>query len=220
MIGGGIFLVGFAALLGVSVLFGVVFFALYLLVVVTYTRIRAEAGLPWLFGPDMTPHQLVTAVHGTGTMSMADMTGLTQFQWLDLDYRCTVMPHQLEAMKMAGEARMNQRHLCGVTLLATVLGNRGGMDRFAGLRLSVWGRNRACGRVAHVYGQFALALAFQLGQLAFKTGLAAIGRGGRGRGDNGTVDSSDAPGSLHGRSIRLGTRWPERLRCPGSGVPP
>ena len=120
--GGGLLLVGFAVALGVSVGMAAIFFTLYLLVVITYTRIRAEAGLPWVFGPDMTPHQLLIAVRGTETLGMGNMTGLTQFQWLDLDYRCTVMPHQLEAMKLAGEARMNQRQLCGAVALATVLG--------------------------------------------------------------------------------------------------
>jgi hypothetical protein len=53
---------------------------------------------------------------------MSNMVVLTQFQWIDLDYRCTMMPHQLDAMKIAGEARMDQRSLRKVVLLATVLG--------------------------------------------------------------------------------------------------
>src|SRR5438105_391255 len=50
------------------------------------------------------------------------MFALWQFQWLDLDYRCTLMPHQLEAFKIATEARLNQRQLCLTILLATLLG--------------------------------------------------------------------------------------------------
>ena len=53
---------------------------------------------------------------------MSNMVALTQFQWLDLDYRCTVMPHQLEAMKISSEAGMNPRHGFRVICLATLLG--------------------------------------------------------------------------------------------------
>ncbi len=115
-------LVTFAMLLGLAAWLAVVFFALWFLVVITYTRIRAEAGLPWAFGPDMTPHQMITSAVGTQNLGMENMVALTQFQWIDLDYRVTAMPHQLEAMKLAGEARANQRHVFGVILLATVIG--------------------------------------------------------------------------------------------------
>jgi hypothetical protein len=119
-LGGFCVLVVFAMLLGMAARFAVALFALWFLVVIAYTRIRAEAGLPWAFGPDMTPHQMIAAAQGTQTMPMESMVALTQFQWLDLDYRCTIMPHQIEAMKIATETRMNQRHLVGAILIATV----------------------------------------------------------------------------------------------------
>lgn len=122
IVAGSAALVLFAIELGVSWHLALVFFLLYFLVVLTYTRIRAEAGLPWAFGPDMTPHQMITAAAGTSHLSMQDMVGLAQFQWMDIDYRTVLMPHQLEGMKLATEARMNQRHLVGAMLLATVLG--------------------------------------------------------------------------------------------------
>jgi hypothetical protein len=115
-------LVVYAMLLGMSAWIALLFFALYFLVVITYTRLRAEAGLPWAFGPDMTPHQMITAAAGTQALSLNDMVALTQFQWLDLDYRCTIMPHQLEAMKIGSEARLNQRHLLRAVLLAMLIG--------------------------------------------------------------------------------------------------
>ena len=98
------------------------FFLLYLLVIITYTRFRAEAGLPWVFGPDMTPHQMLTTVFGTQNMNLNSLVALTQFQWLDLDYRCTIMPHQLEAFKIMGDANLNPRHGLLAIGLATVLG--------------------------------------------------------------------------------------------------
>ncbi|HLY66986.1 MAG TPA: DUF6785 family protein, partial [Chloroflexota bacterium] len=124
-IGGFCSLVVFAMLLGMAARFAVALFALWFLIVIAYTRIRAEAGLPWAFGPDMTPHQMITAAAGTQNMPMDSMVSLTQFQWLDLDYRCTIMPHQLEAMKIATETRMNQRRLLGAILLATLVATIG-----------------------------------------------------------------------------------------------
>ncbi len=119
---GFLFMVGFAVWLGLAAWMAVLFFLLYLLVVITYTRIRAEAGMPWVFGPDMTPHQFLAAMQGTQSMGMGNMVALTQFQWMDLDYRPTLMPHQLEAFKIAAESRVNQRRLFGAILLATALG--------------------------------------------------------------------------------------------------
>ena len=115
-------LTAFGVALGLSVGVALAFLALYLLVVLAYTRIRAEAGLPWAFGPDMTPHQLLIVGAGTSAFTPGQMVGLTQFQWMDLDYRCVSMPAQLEAMKIAAEGRLNLRHLTGAVVLATVIG--------------------------------------------------------------------------------------------------
>lgn len=114
-------MVAFAMLLGMSGVVAVILFALLFLVIITFTRIRAEAGLPWAFGPDMTPHQMITSAAGPDTLGAPNMVALAQFQWMDLDYRATVMPAQLEGMKIAGEAGMSQRSLLGSMLLATVI---------------------------------------------------------------------------------------------------
>ena len=39
----------------------IIYFALYYLYVITFTRIRAEAGLPWGYGPNMNVHDLMKA---------------------------------------------------------------------------------------------------------------------------------------------------------------
>src|SRR5262249_25170309 len=46
---GVVVLTGFAAAIGLAWYLALFFFLLYLLVILTYTRIRAEAGLPWAF---------------------------------------------------------------------------------------------------------------------------------------------------------------------------
>ena len=125
------FLLGFALLCAFAMAGGMVwwlalvFFALYFTMATTFTRIRAEAGMPWGFGPMINPHGLVTEVAGKKQYDLGSMTMLTYFQWFDMDYRCMAMPHQIEAMKIAnsttGPTRMNNRHLYVVILWATLV---------------------------------------------------------------------------------------------------
>ncbi|MES2461516.1 MAG: DUF6785 family protein [Armatimonadota bacterium] len=102
------------------------FFALYFLFAVTFTRARAEAGLPWGYGPGINPHGLLTEVAGKTQYDLPSLTMLTLFQWFDMDYRAMAMPHQLEAMKMGSAAnspaRLNNRHIYLVILWATLIG--------------------------------------------------------------------------------------------------
>lgn len=123
------FLAGFALLCWFGLRGGMVwwlpvaFFGLYFIFAVSFTRARAEAGLPWGYGPLINPHGLLTEVAGKTHYSVPSMTMLTLFQWFDMDYRCMAMPHQMEAMKISGstQARMNNRHLVWVILWATLV---------------------------------------------------------------------------------------------------
>jgi hypothetical protein len=126
-------LVAFGMAIGMNWWVPVVFFALYYLYVITFTRIRAEAGLPWGFGPDMNVHQLMQSAGGSRAFTIANQVGLHMVLWHDLDYRCTEMPNQLEAMKIGESARMNLRHVVAVIVLATVIG-----------ALSSWGSVLTC----------------------------------------------------------------------------
>ncbi len=126
------FLAGFALLTLFAVMGGmawwlaVVFFALYFVFATTFARARAEAGLPWGFGPGVNPHGLLTDVAGKQHLSLGSATMLAYFQWFDMDYRCMAMPNQMEAMKIASSvdapARMNNRHLYLVILWSTLVG--------------------------------------------------------------------------------------------------
>ncbi len=121
-VAGYLFLIGFGIAIGMSWLVPTVYFFLYYLYVITFTRIRAEAGLPWGFGPYMNVHDLMKAGVGSSAFSMQDHVGLNMVLWHDLDMRTTVMPNQLEAMKIGESSRMNLKHLAAVIVLATVIG--------------------------------------------------------------------------------------------------
>ena len=110
-----------------------IFIVAYLLYVVTFTRIRAEAGLPWGFGPDMQVTDLMKATVGSDGFTLQQQVGLHSLSWHNFDLRCVAMPHQLEAFRIGGQAKMNLRHVAAVIMLATIVG-----------ALSSWGSILTC----------------------------------------------------------------------------
>lgn len=125
------FLVGFVALVGFAISGGmvwwvpVVLFGLYFIFATTFTRVRAEAGMPWGYQPWMTPHNMMLDIPGRGGYDLNTLTGMAYFQWFDKDFRCLAMPHQLEAMKLAAASqsptRMNPRHIFWVILWSSLV---------------------------------------------------------------------------------------------------
>ncbi len=122
---GGLF--GFLALTLFSMAIGmawwvpVVYFTLFYLYVIAFTRIRAEAGLPWGFGPNMNVHELMRAPAGSGAFNPQSQIGLHMLLWHDLDYRTTMMPNHLEAHVIGTQTRMNLRHVVVVIVVATIV---------------------------------------------------------------------------------------------------
>jgi hypothetical protein len=108
--------------LGMSAWLAALLCGLYLLILVTLTRIVAEAGAGWHFGPNVSPHDLVFDTFGQQSLGVRDLTMLAFTDWIDLDYRDNPMPHQLEAMKMGQSAEADPRRLLFALLLAAVLG--------------------------------------------------------------------------------------------------
>ncbi len=130
------FALGFALLCAFGIAGGMVwwlppaFFALYFLFATTFTRVRAEAGLPWGYGPGVNPHGLLTDVGGKTQYGLNSLRMLAYLQWFDMDYRCMAMPNQMDALKIAGSTgdavtgagRMNNRHVYLVILWSTLVG--------------------------------------------------------------------------------------------------
>ena len=114
-------LVAFGWAIGMGWYIPILYFLLFYLYVITFTRIRAEAGLPWGFGPDMNVHEMLKAGAGTRAFAFPDQVGLNLLLWHDMDYRCTAMPHQLEAARIGEQARMNLRHVAIVIVIATLV---------------------------------------------------------------------------------------------------
>jgi len=123
-ISGGL-LVAFGAAMGLSVLTSIVFFALFLLLALAFTRIRAEAGLPWGQGPSGLSHGAMIGLLGTEAFSRQELTSFAFLQWFDADWRCQPQTIELESMKMlAGGQRkaINPRMLTLALGFAMVVG--------------------------------------------------------------------------------------------------
>jgi len=89
----------FARLIGMSLLVGVGFFGIVLLLSFTITRVRAEFGSPheinWV-----NPGQILVTVFGTSALGPQNLTALSMLHWFNRGYRNHPMPNQLEAFKM------------------------------------------------------------------------------------------------------------------------
>jgi hypothetical protein len=114
-------LVGFLAAARLAAPLALLFLALFLLFMLTATRLRAEAGPMLIWGPEVNPHRLMVDLPGTRHWSAQHLMGLSTLQWFDTDYRTAAMPQQLEAFKLAESARIPSRRLSPWLLAATAL---------------------------------------------------------------------------------------------------
>ncbi len=119
-----LFMVGFCTLAGMNPLVALVVILLGLIYFIAATRVRAETGDAWLFGPDVDVNTLVTQTFATGLLTTPDLTILAFLRPIlsNFDLRCIAMPHQLEAFKMAQEVGASRRALVKAILLATGVG--------------------------------------------------------------------------------------------------
>lgn len=98
--------------------------ALSLIYILAATRIRAETGDAWLFGPNTTAYDLMIAPVGTAFYQPVDLTILAFMRSAiaSFDLRCMAMPNQLDAYKMADAMDVNKRRLTLAMVLSTFLG--------------------------------------------------------------------------------------------------
>ena len=118
-----ILILAFCLKAGMSLWFATLFFVLYFAMSVTITRIRAELGPPahdlYNAGPDL----LLTDALGTRRIGNRSLSVMSLFFWLNhLSYRAHPMPHQLEGLKLAHQARFNPSQLVWVMAIAIFVG--------------------------------------------------------------------------------------------------
>ncbi len=120
LLAGSVGLMLFCRLVGLSVAYGGVFFALYFAIAVAVTRIRAEFGAP--HGIFNHPLNIMVTALGTGAMGGQNLTAMSFLFWFNRGYRPHPMPNQLEAYKLASSGQMDARRLLAAMLLAAVVG--------------------------------------------------------------------------------------------------
>lgn len=99
--------------------YAVAHWLLYLAFYLALTRMRAEVGPPchdlYAAGPD----QILTTWLGVGAVHPRNLTAMAVFYWLAREApRSHPMPHQLEALHLAGAAGLSKRRVAVVVLVA------------------------------------------------------------------------------------------------------
>ncbi|MBC8143863.1 MAG: hypothetical protein H7Y38_20720 [Armatimonadetes bacterium] len=117
-------MIGVCVAAGMQPIIAVVLIVLALTYMIAATRIRAETGNAWLFGPEVDVNALMTRTLGTGFLTPSDLTVLAFMRPAvgNFDMRCMPMPHHFDAFKMADAVGVSRRRLFGAICLGTVLG--------------------------------------------------------------------------------------------------
>src|SRR6185437_3340174 len=91
----------FCTWLGMSAWVAVLFFAIYFVLAVMITRIRAEFGFPVHDMHHVGPLNLLVAAFGPRSLGPTNLAAFSQTYWFNRTYFANPMPHQLEGMKLA-----------------------------------------------------------------------------------------------------------------------
>ena len=119
---GAALLTGFCVVAGMSPFIGFAYILVYLIFATAITRMRAEAGPPWNMGPDVNARDVVVHSLGSQWVGVRNLSVLAYFSWFSIEMRCVAMPGQLESFKMAESARIRQRAILPIMLLAIAFG--------------------------------------------------------------------------------------------------
>lgn len=107
---------------GLSPLVAAAYLGLYLIYSTTITRLRAEAGPAWTMGPSLNAMDGLIQGIGPAKLGAQNLIPLAYLNWFSIEMRCCPMPAQIEAMRIAQAAKLRQRTMTVVLLLAIVAG--------------------------------------------------------------------------------------------------
>jgi hypothetical protein len=117
-------LVLFAMAGGMRFWVALLFYAVALAYWLAATRIRAETGNAWLFGPEVDANRLMTTTLGTALYLPGDLTMMAFLRSVSsFDLRCITMPHELDGFKMADGVGISPRRLVLPMALAVIVGS-------------------------------------------------------------------------------------------------
>lgn len=129
---------------GMSLAPPTILLGLSLLYMTAATRIRAETGNAWLFGPNVDPNLALLSVAGSRSFGVNDLTIMAYLNNIaSYDFRCLSMPHQLDGLKIAEEVDASPRKLALWMMGAIGVATAWGMAS----ALWIWYRYGALGKL-------------------------------------------------------------------------
>jgi len=121
-VGGTAFLVIFCYQGGMSLSVVFAFLAIYFIMAIGITRVRAEIGPPMHGMVFVNPRQILVASFGTRALGTSNLTMLSFLYSFNRCNRAQPMPNQLEAFKIAERANIKGNQFTYAILFATVVG--------------------------------------------------------------------------------------------------
>lgn len=118
---GAVLLMAFSKWMGLAAWAGVVFFALYFVIAIAITRVRAELGTPHEIY-FVNPQQIMVSIFGYGVIGPTNLTLISAMYWFNRGYRSHPMPNELESFKMAEGTSIRIKPLIGALMLAVLVG--------------------------------------------------------------------------------------------------
>jgi len=115
------FLLGFAHAIGMSLPMGVLYFALYLLLLLSISRIRAELGPPAHDLHNAGPDEILIAWFGPQGLPQRDLIVAKLFYWFNRAYRSLPCPHYLEGLKVAKDEGVPFRAMTVIMIIASAV---------------------------------------------------------------------------------------------------
>jgi len=121
LVGGTMFIIGFAMAVGMSLLVGILFFLVIFVQIFVLTRLRAEAGLPPMYAYD-SPTKIIDLPFGPTAVGAKNHTGMAMLGWILQDQRGIMMPAFLDSYKLDSENKSRLKGLLVVFAIAIVVG--------------------------------------------------------------------------------------------------
>ena len=118
IVGGVLFLIFFAVKAGFSLWVFLLFIAIYFLMAISLTKVRAGLGPPMHEVIFKDPATTMVSALGTRTVGAKNLTLMSFLYWLNRVNTSHPMPNQLEAFRISEQAQLNSRKLTVVMLAA------------------------------------------------------------------------------------------------------
>ncbi|MGQ9609192.1 MAG: DUF6785 family protein [bacterium] len=117
-----IFMIFFWYRAGCSVWAIIIYFIIFGLLSLAITRMRAELGPPTHELHSVHPDQIMVMFAGTRPFGASNLVPFALLDWIAYGYRCSPMPHQLEAFKLSERLHINYTKIVIAMMLAAVIG--------------------------------------------------------------------------------------------------